>query len=323
MPATITHAYFAKDVFDILPEDIKNRINCSRIKMFGQSTDSLLFYNLFSIFPGKKIRNFQYYFHTNKTQEFFINLVNYIKDNNLQNDMDVCSYLAGMICHYALDSIIHPYIFYKTGVFDKKRPDTYKYNNVHAFMEIFIDNDMIKRRDNVNPYNFKMGQFCFNTKKFSSKLDKVIDYSFKKTFNIDNMSNIYYKSLKQMKYSLNLFRRDPSGLKKNIYKLIDTFTPKSMFRFEAISYHYPLVDKHNFLNSNHQTWRNPTTYNRTSNESFIDLYLKAVKLGKVLICASFDYINNKEIELDKVFINTSYITGLDCELQKELKYFEF
>ena len=83
------------------------------------------------------------------------------------------------------------------------------------------------------------------------------------------------------------------------------------------------LHKHNFLNSNHQTWRNPTTYNRTSNESFIELYLKAVKLGKVLICASFDYINNKEIELDKVFINTSYITGLDCELQKELKYFEF
>ena len=56
MPATITHAYFAKDVFDILPSNIKNIIDCSRIKMFGQSMDSLMFYNLFSILPGKKIR---------------------------------------------------------------------------------------------------------------------------------------------------------------------------------------------------------------------------------------------------------------------------
>ena len=45
MPATITHAYFAKDVFDILPNNIKNTIDCSRIKMFGQSMDSLMFYN--------------------------------------------------------------------------------------------------------------------------------------------------------------------------------------------------------------------------------------------------------------------------------------
>ena len=52
MPATITHAYFAKDIYDILPNDIKDNLDLKRIKMFGQSTDSLMFYNLFSILPG-------------------------------------------------------------------------------------------------------------------------------------------------------------------------------------------------------------------------------------------------------------------------------
>ena len=75
MPATITHAYFAKDVFDILPSNIKNRIDCSRIKMFGQSMDSLMFYNLFSIIPGKDIRKFSYTFHSTKSQEYFVNLI--------------------------------------------------------------------------------------------------------------------------------------------------------------------------------------------------------------------------------------------------------
>ena len=79
MPATITHAYFAKDVFEILPNNIKNTIDCSRIKMFGQSMDALMFYNLFSILPGKKIRDFCGYFHRNNSQEYFINLINYIK----------------------------------------------------------------------------------------------------------------------------------------------------------------------------------------------------------------------------------------------------
>lgn len=323
MPATITHAYFAKDVFDILPSNIKNTIDCSRIKMFGQSMDSLMFYNLFSIMPGKKIRKFCGEFHRNKSQEYFVNLIKYIKDNELYNDMDVCSYLAGMICHYVLDSTIHPYIIYKTGVFDKKNKNTYIYNHVHEFMEVFIDNDMVRRREKTNPYKFRLDKFCFNTRSFSDYLDACINDSFNKTFGIKKMSKIYYKSLKQMKWALLLFRRDVYGIKKFFYKLIDTFTTKRTFRFECISYHYTLEDRHNYLNSDHKTWRNPTSYNMTSDESFVDLYVKSIKAAKVLICASFDYITGKNIELEKIFTNTSYVTGLNCNLKKELKYFEF
>lgn len=323
MPATVTHAFFAKDVFDVLPSNIKNVIDCSRIKMFGQSMDSLMFYNLFSILPGKKIRDFSMFFHKEKTQEYFINLIKYIKNNNYYDDMDVCSYLAGVICHYVLDSTLHPYIIYKTGVFDKSKKNTYKYNHIHEFMEIFIDNDMIMRREKSNPYKFRLDKFCFNTRKFSTELNKVIDDSFHKTFDIKNMSKIYFKSLKQMKSSLYLFRRDPSGLKLCFYKLLDTFTTKKVFRFESISYHHSLKDKHNYLNNNHELWRNPASYNVTSNESFVDLYLKAIKSAKVIICASFDYMSGKDIDLYKIFDNTSYITGLNCDEKKELKYFEF
>ena len=66
MPATVTHAYFAKDVYDILPKDIKELLDLSRCKTFGQSIDSLMFYNLFSVMPGKKIRLYQNYIHTHK-----------------------------------------------------------------------------------------------------------------------------------------------------------------------------------------------------------------------------------------------------------------
>ena len=144
MPATVVHGYFAQDVCDILPSNIKEKLDVERLRMFGQSTDSLMFYNLFSLLPGKDIRKFQKYFHENKTQEFFVNLINYIKEKDYSEDVDVCSYLVGCICHYVLDSIVHPYVFYKTGYFRKEEKTTYKYNNIHTFMEIFLDNDMIK-----------------------------------------------------------------------------------------------------------------------------------------------------------------------------------
>ena len=46
MPATIVHSYFAKDLHDILPDEIKNKIDVDRLKMFGQGMDSLMFYNI-------------------------------------------------------------------------------------------------------------------------------------------------------------------------------------------------------------------------------------------------------------------------------------
>lgn len=322
MPATITHAFFAKDIYDILPEDLTEKVDLQRLKMFSQSVDSLMFYNLFSLAPGKWIRKFDSYFHENNTQDFFINLLKYIKFNNI-NDSDVYAYLIGSICHYALDSTLHPYVVYKTGHFDKKNPSTYKYNNIHAFMETYIDNDMVKRRMKCNPYSFDFIDYCFDTRPFSKDLTKTINDTFYTTFKLNGMSDVYYKSLKQMKTALWLFRKDRFGIKKFIYQLVDTFTPRSAYRFEAISYHYPLKDVHNYLNNDHNTWRNPCIYEMTSTESFIDLYLKAIQFAKDLIYKSFEYLDGEDIKLEKVFTNLSYVTGLDCNDKRELKYFEF
>ena len=322
MPATITHAFFANDVYDILPDEIAEKLDLQRLKMFGQSADSFMFYNLFSLLPGKEIRKFQGYFHEHDSQTFFITLLKYIKYNQI-DDIDTYTYLVGTICHYVLDSTIHPYVVYKTGKFDKKKPNTYKYNNIHAFMETFIDNDMVRRRFKCNPYTFNFINYCFDTKPFSKDLEKAINYTFYNTFKRRGMSKIYYKSLKQMKWALRLFRKDRFGIKRFIYQLVDTFTPRRCYRFEAISYHYPLKDIHNYLNNDHQTWRHPCIYDQTSDESFIDLYLKALAEAKKIVYTSFDYLNGEDIDLTKTFTNKSYITGFDCKDKKELKYFEF
>lgn len=323
MPATITHSYFVKDVYDVLPDSIIKVIDIDKAKMFGQGFDPLMFYNLISIFPGKKIRNLHHYCHDNKTQLFFINMLRIMKEKKLIDDKECISFLFGFICHYVLDSNVHPFVIYKTGKMIKHKKNTYKYNNMHETMEVFIDNDMVRRREKINPYNFRLDKFCFNIKDFSINLDYLIDNTFYKTYNVKNMSYYYYKSLIQMKNALFFLRRDKYGIKKFIYKIVDTITPKGTFRFEAVSYHYTLEDRHNYLNANNSLWRNPTTYSITSTESFIDLYMKSIKEAKKIMENSYNYLHGKSINLENVFTNKSFITGLDCELKKELKYFEF
>ena len=98
MPATATHAFFAKDVYDILPDEICEDLDLNKCKMYSQSVDSLKFYNLFSLLPGKMVRHFQGYFHENNSQEFFINILRYMRDNEVK-DIDTYSFLFGSICH--------------------------------------------------------------------------------------------------------------------------------------------------------------------------------------------------------------------------------
>lgn len=323
MPASVTHAYFSNDVYDILPEKIKQKLSLSRMKMFGQSTDSLLFYHLFSLKEGKGIRTLQHVFHTKNTQSFFLELVHSIRKYNLIDDIDCCSFLCGFICHYVLDSTIHPFVFYKTGKFQKNDPNTYKYNNLHLFMETYLDNYLIQEREHISPYSFSIADYCFDLEQFSDSLNKIIRETFYNTYHISCMDTIYYQSLKDMYFSLKIFRQDRYGIKKFFYKFADTFTSSKCFRFEAISYHYTMHPSYDFLNFKHQLWRNPTTYSITSHDSFYDLYIKSLKLAKKIIESTFLYLNGKDIDLKKLYTNLSYVTGLNCNLKKELKYFEF
>ena len=122
MPATVTHAFFILDVYNkIDKKNLKEAENYkNNLKMFAQSTDSLMFYNILNLKKGKNIRKYQSITHYTKTNEFFTNLITHIKENKYYEDPQILSFLYGFISHFCLDSNIHPYIIYKTGMHNKK-----------------------------------------------------------------------------------------------------------------------------------------------------------------------------------------------------------
>ena len=324
MPATITHAYFANDLYDVLPIGLKKllRDDKQKLRMFAQSTDPLIFYNLLKR-KDKKIRDFQGYFHTNKTGEFLINLINYIKYNNYYKNSEIMAFLYGFISHYILDSKLHPFIIYKTGIFKEDDPNTYKYRNKHEYMENFLDNYMIKQKEGINPHKFKFYDFWYSKDNFSKELIEVIDYAFKETYGIENFSKYYIKSLNDMYKSLKYLRYDKYGIKMFIYKSVDKFTNPKTFKLQGISYHTDLKDKNNYLNANHTTWIHPTTKREKHNESFIELYRIALDETLNMIKEINKYLKDqKKVNLKKLIKNNSYLTGKDCKNKNNLKYFE-
>ena len=324
MAGTITHAYFSLDLFDKLSIRSKELLIDEKesLKVFSQNTDVLFFYNLVNIKQGKKIRNFGYYTQKTKSYLFFSTLINYIKYNDLIYNKQVIAYLYGMLSHYVLDSTIHPFIIYKTGVFKKNKKETYKYNMLHEELETYIDNYLIRTRMGIKPNKFKCYNYCFNIKEFDKELIEVIDFTYKEVYGIKNFHKYYLKSIKQMKMFYRVFRYDPTGIKKILYSLTDYICPKKVLRKSPLS--YKTKNMKQYLNLEHSTWYNPTDKRIKSNKSALELYTNALNKTANMINEINQYFYyDKKINLEKVIGNLSYVHGRDLNKKRELKYFEF
>ena len=118
MPSSMTHTYFGNDVYKELSINCQNKIN-SKVKhfqLFCQGSDPFMFYHFLLGKQAKEMGRLQHIMHTEKTQDFFIFIINQIHSKKLTNNQEVMAYLYGYICHYYLDLYIHPLVYYKTGV---------------------------------------------------------------------------------------------------------------------------------------------------------------------------------------------------------------
>ena len=322
MAGTITHAYFANDLYERLDNKTKKNLfkYKENLKTYAQGHDIFFFTLNIINHKTKKIGN---YMHKHNTRDFFKNIITYIIDNNLQNNYEIISFLYGYICHYCLDLTVHPYVTYKCGIFNKKKKDTFKYNGKHSDLESYIDAYYINKNEKIIPNKFKIHNFCFNTK-VSKELSNLIDDVYYKTYGFKHMSIYIKQGIFNMKYSYRLLRYDPFKIKKKTYIFVDKITPKSFMKFSPISYAYDLNNNDNNLNLKHKKWNHPRVKDEIYNYSFLDLYDNALNMALDIInkVNGILYNNKSTNNLDKIFLNISFSSGKDCNDKTKNRYFE-
>ena len=332
MPSSMTHTYFGLDTFEKINDNCKDKIQGSMeyFKTFCQGPDVFYFYHLFIGKNAKIVKNIGSHIHKNDTRKFFITLIHYIHDNNLKNNSSVMSFLYGYICHYFLDTVCHPFIFYKTGNFKVKEPATYKYNTLHADMEFFIDRYLIHERERIEPSKYKIHKQFLNVKNMDKDLKDAINYTFS-IFDFDTdkeikFDKIYLDSIGDMKKFFRIFNYDYFGLKKEFYSLIDFFTPKWITKVKSLSYRGDHEKKISYLNLNKDIWVHPCDKRLKYSYSFMELYdialnkcVDAIEKIDEMFCKN--KINDKELRV--IFKNLSYATGMECSKNIKMKYFEF
>ncbi len=323
MPAPYTHNKFGKDVYNKLNKNIQIKLknNIDYYLVFNQSFDNLFFYKFYTILHGSNIRKLGSYGHKNNVNLYFKNIIDYLKEN--YSDVGF-AYLCGSINHYILDSTVHPFVFYKTGVYNPKDKDSFKYNGMHGVLEFNLDAYIYKETNNRNISKIKTTKELHKKLKFPKELIDIIDYTFEKTFNFYNMGKIFNKAYLDSKFAYKYGFEDRYGIKKIIYKSFD-FVTKNMIK--NISSHSTYINKidTSMFNLDNKNWCHPTNKNITYTSSIIDLYNSAMNHSKNIIENIYLYINNKYDyeKLLKEIGNNSYTTGLPLDKNKKMKVFEY
>ena len=327
MPSLITHDIFAKEVYNNLPDKIKNTFKDEKLiyQTFAQSHDYLFYYKSPNIALSRKVYRIGKIGHRRNTQDYLLNIIRLIQEFHLQLYQPDIAYLFGAITHYVLDSTCHPFIFYKTGVYDpkKKIKSQMKYKGLHALMERNIDAYYYKK------YYKKEFKYCNVSKdiignpKLSIDLINLINMTYKKTYNEENVGIYYYKGIKNAKRIYSLFINDKHRIKYNLYNFIDKLTKNKFGYLHA----FPTsnIPNKDYLNLNHQKWNHPCIKEEIHTESFEDLYDLSIKKCTKIITEVYKVLYEKKDinSLKMVIPNVSYSTNLELDKNKPLKYFEF
>ena len=255
----------------------------------------------------------------------FVTLINYINKMNYNDNVMVMSYLYGQICHFILDSTIHPFTIYMSGRYDEKDKNTYKYNGMHEKMEYYTDIYLIYQRENIMPKKYKVYNEIFKFDEFNDELKDTIDNVVKDVYDFDNVSTIYYKCLKDMKKFYHIFNYDRFGVKKSVYSIMDAVCGDKVVKKKELSFDVNPNSHLEYLNLDNNTWRHPCT-GEEFNYSFFDLYDMALVKTVKIINEVDKMLNDKKIDnkrIEKLFGNLDYGTGMDCDLRMEYKYFKY
>lgn len=310
MPNIITHGLFAKSVFEEIQDaSIKEAITLHpREFIIGSNGPDFFFFYRFFHSEEADFRNIGSLVHASHTHQFYqkaFDILQAQEEGELKQAM--LSYLAGHLCHWALDSRSHPYIFYKTG--DCKGLSA----SMHHRFESMLDAMMLKifRDESIKTFKFYL-------------LAKQSDLSTKaiSAFYVPIIFEVYGQMItpKQIQtalddwYIIQTYLYDPSTVKTKLLKIYEKKVHHP-YLYSGNVVPAKIDETFDVLNQKHAQWCYPTDDSKVSHESFLDIFNRAKTDAANILNVFHD--PSHAIEL---IGNDSYDTG-ESEA-KEMKYFD-
>lgn len=324
MPDTITHYLFGLDT--------SKHIHSSPLYPIIKTHRSLFFVGLQGPDPmyyhdTHKKENFHYVgkvMHQEKTADFLISCLTFAKQHI--DDVSIydplMSYISGLICHYVLDSMTHPYIFYLSGRYIEDNPDTHAYKGLHKKIEVAIDSLLLKSKFGLDAHKFRIHQHVLKLHKVPSFIVDLYDNVLFNVYAIKNGGTIFKDSYKAFRKYYGL-TYDPVGMKKALASTVTSILPGDLSSYADSFSYYKCTDEFvDYLNLKKSVWLHPVT-GTVYTFSFEDLIHNALKVSSKLLLAGYAYTQSTLTleDLTEIMPNVSYLTGLPWQDQRQMTNF--
>lgn len=273
MPNIVTHYLFANECAKKLNKAVQKCIEkYPREYIIGSNGPDFLFFYQFFDSKKKHIRDIGNLLHAYKINEFYTkagNIINQCDDEELKEAMT--SYLAGHLCHWALDSTTHPYVFYKTGWQAKIN------ESMHHRFEYMIDALLLEKMKQTSIKKFKYYLLTKQSKISVKTIASIYVPICNELFDSELDEKIIKQALDDW-YSINRFCYDPYKVKTPFVKLYEKKV-NSPYLYSGNIIPAKADYTYDVLNLEKNSWCYPVDDTKTSNESFIELFEKAQNLA--------------------------------------------
>ena len=314
MPGFITHYLFGcETIKNIKDSGIRKILKDNKnIYALGLQGPDIFFYFPYS-FTGNRKR-LASVMHVYDTGRFFNNLIEEIEKLKDKDKNVGIAYLLGFLGHYSLDTICHPYIYYRTGYLNKGKD----YFGKHTDFETDVDFLLMYRLTNTKVVDFRQENTIKIDKNSAGIVAGLLNNACLRTYPyIKSNKRIMELAVESFYYS-NGILNDRKGYKKKIVSTAErailgavASSPLFMIDNKDIVWDDPLNDKQ-------REWKNPWDMSVKSCDSFMKLMEKAKYYYIHLIeNVTEEIIKSDSIDYDrlnKLIGNNSYHSGLDCSI---------
>lgn len=272
MPALITHDTFGQNVYSQFYSDIGGTRDEAEAFLLGNQGPDPLFYSVLN----PRLRAFNRLgnvMHNEKPNELLVAFKNSLGILGKGERSIGRAYALGFLCHYLLDSTLHPLVFFhEYRLCDAGEPGLSRADGseVHAVIESEFDEMVLfeKRGETVATFD-PSHDILRSDRNVLDIVSKMYVYAALTVYGIIIPPEMFTASVKNFRRTQHLFH-SATGRKRDVLGRVEELVrPHSLYRSMS---HRPIeLTESEFDNRDHDRWANPFT-GETRTDSFWDLY---------------------------------------------------
>lgn len=274
MPAYASHYIFATEMMDRLQQCTHEPLNQDAVFFGTQGPDIFFFHRVLPTMVGKSCRAVGSALHRVKPSSLFDAMATYLHEH--PNDSIARSYAYGFLCHYALDRVVHPFVYAIQGVVIAHAPQK-KGFTVHNTIEFSLDNVLLNQKMGLaQPWLFDTSKTVPTDKAVTQHIAALLQFVIGVTIPIVAEKRQVVQALHDTK-SMQKMTFDPYGIKRKTIEWVEWVASPLLAGYKLSVMMRPrqlnLCQK--YCNLSHRVWRNPNDAMIARRESFFDLYERA------------------------------------------------